>query len=190
MKKFAILTDSCSDLDKATREKYSIDYVQMNITYDGKELPASLDWDKYTPSELYGLMKAGTRIKTTQVPLASFEAAFNKYVSEGVDVVYIACSSALSGSVNTAKVVADELNEKGENKIYCVDTLNSCMGEGLMAIYAAMMRDGGKSAKEVYDYLEENKLKFWQLCTVGDLNYLKEQAGLRLPRRFSATFSG
>lgn len=190
MKTFAIITDSCSDLGKEAREKYSIDYVQMNITYDGKELPASLDWDKYTPSELYGLMKAGTRVKTTQVPPAAFEAAFKKYLEEGRDVVYIACSSALSGSVNTAKVIADELNEKYENKIYCIDTLNSCMGEGLMAVSAAELRDGGKSAEEVAGIIEADKLKYLQFCTVGDLNYLKRAGRVKASAAFFGNLFG
>lgn len=190
MKKFAVVTDSCSDLSKEAREKYSIDYVQMNITYDNKELPASLDWDKYTPSELYGLMKAGTRVKTTQVPPAAFGQAFEKYLSEGLDVVYIACSSALSGSVNTAKVIADDLNSKHDNKIYCVDTLNSCMGEGLIAMYAASLRDGGKTAKETAELLEADKLKFLQFCTVGDLNYLKRAGRVKASAAFFGNLFG
>lgn len=190
MKNYAIITDSCSDLSKEVREKYSIDYVQMNITYDGKELPASLDWDLYTPSEFYGLMKAGTRIKTTQVPPASFDAAFKKHLSEGSDVIYIACSSALSGSVNTAKVIADELNEKNENKIYCIDTLNSCMGEGLMAIDAAKMRGDGKSVTEVVEYLEKNKQKYLQFGSVGDLTYLKRAGRVNASAAFFGNLFG
>ncbi len=190
MKKYAIITDSCSDLSKEVREKYSIDYVQMNITYDGKELPASLDWDLYSPKEFYDLMKAGTRIKTTQVPPASFDAAFNKYIAEGMDVIYIACSSALSGSVNTAKVIADELNEKSENKIYCIDTLNSCMGEGLMALDAAKMRDDGKSVTEVVEYLEKNKQKYLQFGGVGDLTYLKRAGRVNASAAFFGNLFG
>lgn len=190
MKKFMILTDSCSDLSRETREKYSIDYVQMNITYDDKELPASLDWDIYTPSELYGLMKAGTRIRTTQVPPVAFETAFTKYLEEGRDVVYIACSSALSGSVNTAKVIADELNGKYKNKVYCVDTLCSCMGEGLMAIDAAVLRDSGKSAQEVAEIIDADKLKYLQFATVGDLTYLKRAGRVKASAAFFGNLFG
>lgn len=190
MKKFAIITDSCSDLSKEVREKYSIDYVQMNITYGGKEVPADLNWEIYSPSELYGVIKTGARIRTTQVPPTTFEEAFVKYLSEGVDVVYIACSSALSGSVNTAKVIADELAAKYENKVYCVDSLNSCMGEGLMAINAAEMRDSGKTAKETADYFEANRLKYWQICTVGDLNYLKRAGRVNASAAFFGNLFG
>lgn len=190
MKKIAIITDSCSDLTKEAREKYSIDYVQMNITYDNKELPASLDWDLYTPQEMYGLMKAGTRIKTTQVPPSTFTEVFTKCLEAGQDVVYVAISSALSGSVNTAIVIAEELNAKYKNKVYCVDCLNSCMGEGLMAIEAAVLRDSGKSAEEIVATLESEKLKYLQFCAVGDLTYLKRAGRVKASAAFFGNLFG
>lgn len=191
MKDYVILTDSCSDLGKDARQKYGIEYVQMNIVYDGKELPATLDWDIYSPKELYDVMRGGTRITTTQVPVESFNKAFTEYLGEGKDVVYIGCSSALSGSVNTGKVVADELAEKyPDNKIYVIDSLCSCLGEGLMAIDAAVMRSEGKSAEEVAAYIEGNKLKYQQFCAVDDLTYLKRAGRVKASAAFFGNLFG
>ncbi|MGN0824071.1 MAG: DegV family protein [Candidatus Coproplasma sp.] len=191
MKDYVILTDSCSDLGKDVREKLGIDYVQMNIVYDGKELPASLDWDLYTPAELYNIMRGGTRVTTNQVPVQNFNTAFIKYMEKGKDVVYIGCSSALSGSVNTGKVVADELAEKyPDNKIYVIDSLCSCLGEGLMAMDAAKMRQGGKSAEEVAQYIESNKLKYLQFAAVDDLTYLKRAGRVKASAAFFGNLFG
>ena len=44
MRKVKVVTDSCSDMIKELRDKYSIDYLMMNTVRDGKETPASLDW--------------------------------------------------------------------------------------------------------------------------------------------------
>lgn len=191
MKDYVILTDSCSDLGKDVREKLGIDYVQMNIVYDGKELPASLDWDIYTPAELYNIMRGGTRVTTNQVPVQNFNMAFTKYMEEGKDVIYIGCSSALSGSVNTGKVVADELAEKyPDNKIYVIDSLNSCLGEGLMAMDAANMREEGKTAEEVAQYIETNKLKYLQFAAVDDLTYLKRAGRVKASAAFFGNLFG
>ncbi len=191
MKDYVILTDSCSDLGKDVREKLGIDYVQMNIVYDGKELPASLDWDIYTPAELYNIMRGGTRVTTNQVPVQNFNTAFTKYMEEGKDVIYIGCSSALSGSVNTGKVVADELAEKyPDNKIYVIDSLNSCLGEGLMAMDAAKMREEGKTAEEVAQYIETNKLKYLQFAAVDDLTYLKRAGRVKASAAFFGNLFG
>ena len=191
MKDYVILTDSCSDLSKDVRESLDIDYVQMNIVYDGKELPASLDWDLYTPQELYNLMRNGTRITTNQVPVQTFTTVFTKYLEEGKDIVYIGCSSALSGSVNTGKVVADELAEKyPDNKVYVIDSLNSCLGEGLMVIDAAKMKKEGKTAAEVVAYIEANKLKYQQFCAVDDLTYLKRAGRVKASAAFFGNLFG
>ncbi|MGN0812933.1 MAG: DegV family protein [Candidatus Coproplasma sp.] len=191
MKNYVIVTDSCSDLGKDVRESLGIDYVQMNIVYDGKELPASLDWDLYTPAELYNIMRGGTRVTTNQVPVQTFNTAFTKYLEEGKDIIYIGCSSALSGSVNTGKVVADELAEKyPDNKIYVIDSLNSCLGEGLMTIDAAKMREEGKSAEEVAAYIEANKLKYQQFAAVDDLTYLKRAGRVKASAAFFGNLFG
>lgn len=191
MRDYVILTDSCSDLGKDVRERYGIDYVQMNIVYDGKELPASLNWDLYTPAELYDIMRGGTRVTTNQVPVQTFNTVFTKYLEEGKDIVYIGCSSALSGSVNTGKVVADELKEKyPDNKIYVIDSLNSCLGEGLMAIDAAKMKAEGKSAEEVAAYIEANKLKYQQFAAVDDLTYLKRAGRVKASAAFFGNLFG
>lgn len=191
MKDYVILTDSCSDLGQEVREKYGIDYVQMNIVYNGKELPASLDWDLYTPVELYNIMRGGTRITTNQVPVQTFNTVFTKYLEEGKDIIYIGCSSALSGSVNTGKVVADELAEKyPNNKIYVIDSLNSCLGEGLMTIDAAKMRAEGKPCEEVAAYVEANKNKYQQFCAVEDLTYLKRAGRVKASAAFFGNLFG
>ncbi len=191
MANYVVLSDSCCDLGKDVREKYGIEYVQMNIVYDGKELPASLDWDLYTPTELYNIMRGGTRITTNQVPVERFNEKFTEYLEEKKDVVYIGCSSALSGSVNTAVVVANELKEKyPDNKVYVVDSLCACLGEGLMAVDAAAMRNEGKSVEEVVAYLEANKLRYRQFGAVDDLTYLKRAGRVKASSAFFGNLFG
>lgn len=61
MNNYAIITDLTSDLCKIFRTQYDIDYAQMNISYDDKELVASLDWDSYSLKELYDTMRMGKK---------------------------------------------------------------------------------------------------------------------------------
>ncbi len=109
MRPIKIITDSCSDLDRELREKYDIDYARMKTVYEGKEEWASLDFEYYTPQELYNIMREGKRVLTTQVPPEEFERIFTKYLDLGYDIIYIGCSLKLSGSVNTGMVVARKL---------------------------------------------------------------------------------
>ena len=174
MKGFIVLTDSCSDLDKYTREKYGILYLPMHFTVDGKEYSADLDWKDFSPREFYDLMRNGKRITTSQVAANEFEKLFSEYAEKDIGVLYIGCSSALSASVKSAIVVAEEIKTKYKGaKIICIDSLSSSLGQGYMTVEAAKKKEKGCSLEEIADFLEKEKLKFNQEATVESLHYLK-----------------
>ena len=188
---FKIITDSCADLDTSIRNKYGIDYAKMSITIEDKTLNASLDWDEYSPKQLYDYMRNGIRVYTAQVSRQEFERVFDNACINGEDVIYIGCSSALSASVNLAKVIAEEFKSKyPERTVYVIDSLNSCLGEGLMAVMASEMKNDGKSAKEIVDYIEENKLRVHQFCTVDSLKYLKNAGRVKASSAFFGDLMG
>ncbi|MBO7149903.1 MAG: DegV family protein [Clostridia bacterium] len=174
MKKFIIITDSCSDLEKELREKYDIEYVPMSFRCEGKEYVADLDWKELSATDFYDMMRKGKIFKTAQVNASQYREAFEKYIEGGYDILSISCSSGLSNSVNESRKVAKELQEKyPDTKIYCIDSLNSCYGLGLLCITASELRKEGLSIDEVKDFIENNKLKMNQECTVEKLTYLK-----------------
>lgn len=175
MSNFGILIDSTGDLPKSLREPYDIGYCPMNVSWGGKDVKASLDWDQgFTPHEFYDIMRKGTRIYTTQVPASVFQKEFEALLSKGLDVLYISCSSALSGSINTARKEAEKLEKKYPGrKVYCLDSLISGFAQGAMAIKARELQREGKSLDEVAAYIEKTKLKYNQFGAVDDLSYLK-----------------
>ena len=190
-KSFVILTDSTSDLNKSIREQYGIEYVKMNYVIDGKEYPASLDWESHTSKEYYDLLRGGKHITTTQVPQELYRTVFENVLKDGKDLVYIACSSALSGSINLANVVARELNEQyPNNKIYCIDSLISSLGQGSMVIDAAILRQEGKTAAETTEIIEANKLKVNQCGTVASLEYLRRAGRVTASKAFFGNLFG
>ena len=191
MSEFVIIADSTSDLTKDVREKYDVDYVAMNYVIDGTEYVASLDWETHSAKEFYNFMRNGKRATTTQVPREAFISKFTHYLKEGKDVLYISCSSALSGSVNLAKVIAAELAEEyKDNKVVCVDSLCSSLGQGFMVIRASELRKEGKSIDETAQYLEDNKLKVNQFGTVDNLDYLRRAGRVKASSAFFGNMFG
>lgn len=192
MAKFKIFTDSCSDLSTATRKKYDIEYVHMGIVVDGVEKSADLDWQEYSPEEFYGWLKAGKRVKTTQVSVPEFLDRFTPVLKEGYDIIYIACSSKLSGSVSTCQtlVIPQLLELFPDRKIVAIDTLNATACEGMMAIKASELRKEGKTLEEVVDWLEENKLRFNFFATVDTLTYLKAAGRIKGAKAFFGNIMG
>lgn len=191
MSEFVIIADSTSDLTKDVREKYDVDYVAMNYVIDGTEYVASLDWETHSAKEFYDFMRNGKRATTTQVPREAFISKFTHYLKEGKDVLYISCSSALSGSVNLAKVIAAELAEEyKDNKVVCVDSLCSSLGQGFMVIRASELRKEGKSIDETAQYIEDNKLKVNQFGTVDNLDYLRRAGRVKASSAFFGNMFG
>ncbi len=131
MNKIKILLDSTCDLDMDLLKRFDLDYIKMGVTMDDKEYSASLSWEEYTPKEFYDFMRSGKRCYTNQVKESAFEETFTALLEEGYDIVYIGCSSGLSGSVALGKLVAERLKEKyKDNTIAIVDPLCSGMAQG------------------------------------------------------------
>lgn len=191
MRPIQILTDSCSDLTAELMERYGIDYAKMNTSQNGKETPASLSWEAYTPQALYNAMRQGEIIKTTQVPNAEFEKVFGHYLAQGCDIIYIGCSTKQSGSVNTATVLAKRLMQENPGaKIYCVDSLNASMGEGLLAIFAATLVKEGHTVDQVYEAVQNKRNFVQQYITVNTLEYLRRAGRVKGSAAFFGNLMG
>lgn len=191
MEKIKIFTDSCSDLTKDLREKYNIEYLKMNTIFNGEEKEANLDWTDYSPKEFYDIMRNGGRITTTQVPEQVFRTEFTKALDEGYDIIYVGCSSKLSGSVEMGKVVAkDLLKNYPDRKIYSMNSLNASMGEGAVAIKAAQFRNEGMSFDEIVKNTEAIRNNLNQYVTVHSLDALKRAGRVKATSAFFGNLLG
>ncbi len=188
MRDYVILSDSCCDLDAALRKKYGIEYIPMRIIFGDTDIPASLDWEKISPKEFYDMMRGGVRVRTAQINADEFKEAFSKYLDEGKDVMYIACSSALSNSYKSSLMAHDMLaQERPDGKIVCIDSRNACLGLGMICMTASELRAEGKSIDETAQYIEAHKQEVNQFATVESLNYLKRAGRVSTT---SAVFGG
>lgn len=191
MKKFQVLTDSTSDIEKVLREELEIDYVQMLFAQDGVEYGADLDWGRIDPHTYYERMLKGSRSTTGLATFGEFENKFRKYLEQGMDILYISCSSKLSGTVNNGRLVADELLKEFPNRrIVCFDSLRSCYAQGIMVMDAAKMALDGKELDEVCNYLEENKLNYQVHATVETLQFLKLSGRVKASTAFFGNLFG
>lgn len=191
MRDFVILGDSTCDLDEATREQYGIEYVPMNYIFDDVEYVASLDWESHSAKEYYDLIRGGKRSFTTQVPKNVYYDAFKAAVDAGKAVVYISCSSALSGSINVAKLVADEVKAQcPDAEIYCVDSLISSLGQGHLLMEASRKRSEGLGVEETARHIESIRLCVNQCGTVASMEYLRRAGRIKASKAFFGNLFG
>ena len=191
MRKIQIITDSCSDLTPELMARYGIDYVRMNTVYQGKTEQADLAWSKEDVHALYDRMRKGERVTTTQVPVEEFNRVFRIYLEQECDIVYVGCSSKQSGSVNTAGVLARKLMEEYPgSRIACVDSRHASMGEGMLAIDAAMAAVEGKSVDEIISLVEERSCHLHQFATVHTLDALRRAGRVKASSAFFGNLLG
>lgn len=191
MKKFYVLADSTCDCEKKFRDRYDFDYCPMVFTIDSKTYKANLDWTELKADDYYGLMRKGKRSVTGLVSAAVFEEKFTEYLEKGFDVLYIACSSRLSGSLNNAKIVAAELKDKyPDRKIVCFDSLRSNYAQGMMALDAAKMANSGMDIEECVKKLTDERLNYITICTAGSLTWLKQAGRVKAGAAFFGNLIG
>lgn len=174
MNDYVLLTDSTTDITPEMIENLGITVLPLSFTIQNKEYQNYPDGRDMSITEFYRLVRAGNPASTAQINTGTFLDTFESYLKDGKDVLYIAFSSALSGTYNSSALAAEELAQKyPERKIYAIDSLCASMGEGLLLYYAAKEKEMGRSIEEVRDWLLENRLHLCHWFTVDDLNHLK-----------------
>lgn len=191
MRNVKIIVDSCADLNVEQLNKYNIDFAKMSTSCDGVESVATLTWTAEDAHAHYNKMREGKRIITAQVSVEEFQRIFEEYLKQDMDIVYIACSSKQSGSVNTGSVVAKKMMEEYEGStIICIDSLNASIGIGMLAIEAAKMANNGASAKEIEEHIISVRKKVNQYVTVHSLDALKRAGRVKGPAAFFGNLMG
>lgn len=168
-RKYILASDSTCDLPADLVKKMGVRMIKLSFEIDGEShLDGDVPYDDF-----YSKMRAGSVTKTSQISPANCEAFFEKMIKEGRDILYLAFSSGLSGTFNSACMARDNLIEKyPDAKIVCVDSLCASTGEGLLLYKAWEKMNEGLGLDELAQWIEDNKLHLCHLFTVDDLKYL------------------
>ena len=170
MNKYKITTDSTSDLPFSFLKENDIELLPLTFRIDGQEFEGDKEFDV---KAFYKKMREGAMPTTSQVTPTIAVEKFKKILDQGYDILHIAFTSGMSGSYNSSRLAASELQEEyPDRKIIVVDSLSASLGEGLLVYKAVNLKNQGYSIEELRDWLEENKLHLCHYVTVDDLNHL------------------
>lgn len=170
MRDYIITVNSTVDTGKEWLEERNVPVIPLKYTIDGQEYT---DMYGLSDKEFFQKLREGKMSVTSQINPEEAKEMLEPYVKEGKDVLHLAFSSALSGTCNSMKIAAEELQEEyPEAKVIVVDTLCACMGEAMLLYYALKQKEAGKTIEEVAQWAEENKLHVCHNVTVDDLFHL------------------
>ena len=150
---------SAADLSREHFERIGVRYICFHYMLDGVLYPDDLG-QTLPADEFYARMAKGAMTKTSQINLSEYVDYFSAFCEQGLDIVHVTLSSGISGTYNSACSAAAIVRETyPDREIFIVDSLGASSGYGLLLDTAAAMRDRGLSARELADWITENRLK-------------------------------
>ena len=171
---YIIATDSCSDLTQKQVTDMDIKIVPMSLEIKGNVFFHYPDERNLKIKDFYQMLREKEVATTSLINVGAFIEFFEPFLKNGKDILYIGFSSALSGTIQSAKIAADTLlDDYPDRQIEIIDSLAASMGLGLFVYYAYKQAQTGAKLKEVATWLEEHKLNLIHLFTVDDLGTLK-----------------
>lgn len=170
MSEYVITVNSTVDLPKEWLSERNVPVIPLKYTIEGNTYE---DMNGLPSKEFFGKLREGKMAVTSQVNPDEAKTALEPYLREGKDILHLGFSSALSGTCNSMRIAAKELEEEyPDRKIIVIDTLCACLGEGLLLYYALKHRSEGRSIEETAKWVEENKLHICHNVTIDDLEHL------------------
>ena len=167
MSRIAIVTDSNSGITQKEGKELGISVIPMPF-YINDEL--YFEDITLTQEEFYQKLDGDADIKTSQPAPGDVLDLWEKLLEDHDEIVHIAMSSGLSSSCATAAMLADDY----DGKVQVVDNQRISVTQRQSVADAMKLAEEGKSAKEIKDILEADKLDSGIFIMVDTLKYLKK----------------
>ncbi len=162
-----LIVDSASDISAFEASKLGIVMLPMTITFGEEEY---FDGVNLLSNEFYEKLANNDFMpKTSQIAAYRWDEVFSELTAHGDEVIAITISSKLSGTYDSAKQAAERFGEK----VHVVDSLNACIGERLLCLYAISLIKDGMSAKRIAMMLDDAKNRLHVIAKIDTLEYLR-----------------
>lgn len=167
MSKIAIATDSNSGITQSEGKEMGVSVIPMPFLIDDKEYfeDITLDQDGF-----YEMLKGNASVSTSQPSIESLTNTWNEILESSDEIIYIPMSSGLSGSCQTAKMLAEDY----DGKVHVIDNQRISVTQKNAVQDALRLREAGKSAQEICKALMDTKLDASIYIMVDTLKYLRK----------------
>lgn len=174
---YQIITDSCCDFTEEEYRSLGVTAVSLEVMWDG--ISHSHFSTEAELKDFYEQMRGGLVATTSALNPDSWARAMEPWLAAGQDLLVLAVSSGISGTMQSAIIAARELKETyPDRKIWVVDSRSGSLGEGLLLWHACKMRSAGVSLEENAKWLREQAVRVCHWVTVDDLSHLRRSGRL------------
>ena len=167
MSKVAIVTDSNSGITQKRGEELGIYVLPLPFFIDGE---LYLEDITLSQEQFYEKLGADSEISTSQPSPGDVMDLWDKLLEDYDEIVCIPMSSGLSSTCETALSLAQDYDEK----VQVVNNQRISVTQEQSVYDAIKLRDEGKSAAEIRQVLEKEKMQASIYITVDTLKYLKK----------------
>ncbi len=168
MAKIAIITDSNSGITQKQGEELGIYVLPMPFTINEETYFEDINLDA---EKFYQEQAAGSDILTSQPSPETVMGLWDKLLNEGYEeIVHIPMSSGLSGSCQSALMLAQDY----DGKVQVVNNQRISVTQRQSAMDAKALAENGYHADEIREKLEEDKFNSSIYIMLDTLYYLKK----------------
>lgn len=167
MKKVAIVTDSNSGITQSMAKDYGVFILPMPFHINGKTFYEDITLSQ---DEFYEYLKGDADISTSQPSPGDVTDLWDKLLTSYDEIIHIPMSSGLSGSCQTAMMLAEDY----ENKVWVVNNQRISTTMKSSVLDAKAMADKGLSAEEIHKRLTDTKFDSSIYIMLDTLKYLKK----------------
>ncbi len=167
MADIAIVTDSNSGITQSQAKELGVFVLPMPFTIGGETYFEDIN---LTQEEFYEKLQSGAAIATSQPSPESVMELWNRLLKEYDGIVHIPMSSGLSGSCQSAVMLAEEYG----GRVQVVNNQRISVTQRQSALDAKLLAAEGKSAREIKELLEADKFNSSIYIMLDTLYYLKK----------------
>ncbi|KKB73383.1 MULTISPECIES: DegV family protein [Bacillus] len=165
-----LIADSAADLPKSFYDDNGVTFIPLRVLLDDKEYD---DLVTIQPLVVYEAMRNGKAPKTSQPSFQLMKDAFTNLAKKNQPALYIAFSSELSGTYQTAVMAANEVKEEFPDfDLRIIDSKCASLGYGLAVKHALELATNGNTIQEIETSVKDFCDHLEHIFTVDDLTYL------------------
>lgn len=165
--KVAVVTDSNSGITQKEGRENGIFVVPMPFFINGNLHFEDID---LTQEQFYKELEDDADISTSQPSIGDIQELWDKILEDYDQIVHIPMSSGLSGSCQTAMMLANDY----EGKVFVVDNQRISITQKLSVYEAKQLAQKGMDGEQIKKVLTESKFDSSIYITLETLKYLKK----------------